>query len=155
MSPPCQQNHSTQQKTNNLLQYCCEQDWTMFYCPHCSTIMFSVVTPNSGSTVLFHIVDNLLWTIWAAKHKHCSILLCSRIRALGCVVVTVTPIWPPLASVIPATLSSPIFEIASSENGSTNRTCSVSRRRVLTCSAGQDCFPWTPKFGRRGGCPHS
>ena len=33
----------------------------MFYCSHCSqlsTIMFSIVTPDLGSTVLFHIVDN-------------------------------------------------------------------------------------------------
>ena len=33
----------------------------MFYCPHCSqlsTIMFSIVPPNSGLTILFHIVEN-------------------------------------------------------------------------------------------------
>ena len=33
----------------------------MLRCPHCSqlsTIMFSIVSPDSGSTILFHIVDN-------------------------------------------------------------------------------------------------
>jgi hypothetical protein len=48
----------------------------MFCCPHCSqlsTILNKIVTPDSGSTILFNIVNWQAWTTWATKH--CSILL--------------------------------------------------------------------------------
>jgi hypothetical protein len=67
----------TRQEKIRLLQYWSKQGWTMFWCPHCSqlsTIFNNNVTPDSGSTVVFNIVDK--WTTWAAKH--CSILLSSR-----------------------------------------------------------------------------
>jgi hypothetical protein len=49
----------------------------MFCCPHCSqlsTTLNNIVTPDSGSTILFNIVDKCEQRgHWAAKH--CSILL--------------------------------------------------------------------------------
>jgi hypothetical protein len=47
-------------KTIRLLQYWWKQDWTMLCCSHCSqlpTMLNNIVTPDSGSTILFNIVD--------------------------------------------------------------------------------------------------
>jgi hypothetical protein len=52
---------SLDKKTIRLLQYWWKQDWTMLCCPYCSqlsTILNNIVTPDSGSTILFNIVDN-------------------------------------------------------------------------------------------------
>jgi hypothetical protein len=68
---------STRQKTIRLLQCWWKQDWTMLCCPHCSqlsTILNNTVTHDSGSTILFDIVDkceqrgqqNIVQSCWAA-----------------------------------------------------------------------------------------
>jgi hypothetical protein len=62
---------ATRVKTLRLMQYWWKQDWTMLCCPHCSqlsTTLNNIVTPDSGSTMLFNIVDKCMWTTWAAKH---------------------------------------------------------------------------------------
>jgi hypothetical protein len=53
---------TTQQKTIMLLQYWWKQDWTMLCCPHCSqlpTILNNVITPDSGSTILFILLTSV------------------------------------------------------------------------------------------------
>jgi hypothetical protein len=66
----------TRVKMLRLMQYWWKQDWTMFCCPHCSqlsTILNNIVTPDSGSTTLFNIVDkceqrgqqNIVQSCWA------------------------------------------------------------------------------------------
>jgi hypothetical protein len=66
----------THVKTLRLMQYWWKQDWTMFCCPHCSwlsTTLNNIVTPDSGSTILFNIVDkceqrgqqNIVQSCWA------------------------------------------------------------------------------------------
>jgi hypothetical protein len=70
---------TTRVKTLRLMQYWWKQDWTMFCCPHCSqlsTILNNIVTPDSGSTILFNIVDKCEQRTWAAKH--CPVLLSTR-----------------------------------------------------------------------------
>ncbi len=55
----------------------------MCCCPHCSqlsTIMFSIVKPDLGSTVLFHVVDNCQ----QCGQKNIVQFVC-RLRVLGCV----------------------------------------------------------------------
>jgi hypothetical protein len=67
----------TRVKTLRLLQYWWKQDWTMLCCPHCSqlsTMLNNIVTPDSGSTILFNTVDkceqrgqqNIVQSCWAA-----------------------------------------------------------------------------------------
>ena len=48
------------------------------------TILFSNVTPDLSSTIIFHIVDNSAGTMWVAQNY--SILIFSRLRIFGCVV---------------------------------------------------------------------
>jgi hypothetical protein len=66
----------TRVKMLRLMHYWWKQDWTMLCCPHCSqlsTILNNIVTPDSGSTVLFNIVDkceqrgqqNIVQSCWA------------------------------------------------------------------------------------------
>jgi hypothetical protein len=69
--------HGTRVKTLRLMQYWWKQHWTMFCSPHCSqlsTILNNIVTPDSGSTILFNIVykceqrgqQNIVQSCWAA-----------------------------------------------------------------------------------------
>ena len=45
--------------------------------PTLFTVVNNIVTPDSGSTILFNIVNWQVWTMWAAQH--CPILLNSRL----------------------------------------------------------------------------